>query len=209
MDYQRIWTVVSLCCLIGIMDNHYFFKNNGMIHAFSVINYNIKTITSSSLLMKGNSDYSFLKYTKASRSADVTDTVVELMRPLGLVLKEDEFRNVFVETVAPAGNAARDGQIKEGDYIVMCSATFGDDMWSTRGAGLSRVLNAIRVRSGSKVKLVVESRNQAKKKQNDTVSQLKARNDAAKAAQFKKDTLLKELENDEKVLNPKKFFGLF
>ena len=39
----------------------------------------------------------------------------------------------------------------------MCSATFGDDMWSTRGVGLTRVLAAIRVRSGATVKLVFES----------------------------------------------------
>ncbi len=29
----------------------------------------------------------------------------------------------------------------------MCSATFGDDMWSCRGVGLGRVLSAIKVRN--------------------------------------------------------------
>lgn len=91
----------------------------------------------------------------------------------------------------------------------MCSATFGDEMWSVRGVGLSRVLAAIRLRAGNNVKLVFESPNQVRKKQSVTVQQIKAREDAAKAAQAKKDLLLRELETDEKKLNPKKFFGLF
>jgi hypothetical protein len=60
-------------------------------------------------LQDGNSD--FKRFDKASRSAGSEDNLVELIRPLGLVLKEDEFRNVFVETVAPRGNAARTGKV--------------------------------------------------------------------------------------------------
>lgn len=91
----------------------------------------------------------------------------------------------------------------------MCSSTFGDEMWSTRNAGLSRVLSAIRLRSGATVKLVFESPNQSKKKQMETVQQIKAKEQAALAAQAKRDQLLAELERDEERLNPKKFFGLF
>jgi C-terminal processing protease CtpA/Prc len=199
--------LLSLWLLVGTIDAFTLYQPNQ--HCMSLMK------SSSSLSMiKGRSSVNeeeeqFFKYTKASRTADANDNVVELMRPLGLVLKEDEYRNVYVETVAPRGNAARTGQISEGDYIVMCSATFGDDMWSTRGAGLSRVLQAIRVRSGSTVKLVVESRNQAKTKQAVTLKQIQAREEAKQLAQQKKDLLLQELENDEKILNPKKFFGLF
>lgn len=100
-------------------------------------------------------------------------------------------------------------QVKEGDIVTMCSATFGDELWSTRGVGLTRVLAAIRVRSGNTVKLVLESPNQYRKKQVATEAQLKAREAAAQAAQSKRDELLKELEQDEKKLNPKKFLGLF
>lgn len=91
----------------------------------------------------------------------------------------------------------------------MCSATFGDEMWSTRGVGLNRVLAAIRVRSGATVKLVFESPTQFQKTKSITEQQLKAREDAQKAAQAKKDSLLKELERDEERLTQKKFFGLF
>ena len=55
------------------------------------------------------SDEDFLRWARASRSAQADDTVVELMRPLGLVLNEDDKGNVYVETVAPKGNAARQG----------------------------------------------------------------------------------------------------
>lgn len=151
-----------------------------------------------------------MRWARASRSAQSEDNVVELLRPLGLVLNEDEQGNVYVETVAPKGNAARAGKIKEGDIVTMCSATFGDDMWSTRGVGLTRVLAAIRVRAGAKVKLVVESPAKAKKKRTETTKQIQVREEAQKAAQRKKDSLLAELEQDEKKLKKGgKFFGLF
>lgn len=89
-------------------------------------------------------------------------------------------------------------QVKEGDIVTMCSATFGDQMWSCRGVGLSRVLAAIRVRAGP-VKLVFETPNQYKKKQELTTKQIQAQADAAAAAQQKKDRLLEELEDTEKV----------
>ena len=93
--------------------------------------------------------------------------------------------------------------------MTMCSATFGDDMWSTRGVGLTRVLAAIRVRAGPTVKLVFESPNQYKKKAALSTKQQKAMEDARKAAQAKKDRLLEELEQDEKKINKGKFLGLF
>mmetsp|Transcript_72959 Transcript_72959/g.110079 ORF Transcript_72959/g.110079 Transcript_72959/m.110079 type:complete len:201 (+) Transcript_72959:227-829(+) len=166
------------------------------------------TSTSSSLAMAESED-DLLRWARASRSASADDTVVELMRPLGLVLNEDENKNVYVETVAPRGNAARTGQVKEGDIVTMCSATFGDQMWSTRGVGLSRVLAAIRVRAGPTVKLVFESSTQYKKKAQLTTAQRKAMDDARAAAQAKKDDLLSELEQSEQKIKKGKFLGLF
>ena len=91
----------------------------------------------------------------------------------------------------------------------MCSATFGDDMWSTRGVGLTRVLAAIRVRAGPTVKLVFESTNQYEKKAAMSSKQARAAEEARAAAQAKKDKLLDELEKDEKRLKKGKFLGLF
>jgi hypothetical protein len=82
-------------------------------------------------------------------------------------------------------------------------------MWSTRGVGLTRVLAAIRVRAGPNVSLVFESTKQAKKKREVTSQQLNARQEAAEAAQKKKDALLSELDQDEQRLKKGKFLGLF
>ncbi len=91
----------------------------------------------------------------------------------------------------------------------MCSATFGDQMWSTRGVGLTRVLAAIRVRAGPYVKLVFENPKESKRKRDVTKKQAQQMEDARKRAQAKKDSLLKELESDEKKLKKGKFLGLF
>jgi cell division protein FtsL len=58
-----------------------------------------------------NSDEEFMRWAKQSRSASVTDNKVELLRPLGLILNQDENGNVYVETLAPKGNAARSGKV--------------------------------------------------------------------------------------------------
>lgn len=66
-----------------------------------------------SLRMAANDNNEFMRWAKQSRSASVGDNVVELVRPLGLVLNEDERGNVYVETLAPKGNAARTGKVRE------------------------------------------------------------------------------------------------
>ena len=114
-----------------------------------------------------------------------------------------------MEIVAPRGNAARTGLVKEDDIITMCSATFGDEMWSCRGAGLARVLSAIKVRSGPLVKLVFESPNETVKKVKRTAKAQQAADDARIRAQEKRDELMQELEKDEQRLKKGWFFGLF
>ena len=54
-----------------------------------------------------------LRWARSKRSADSDDNVVELMRPLGVVLNQDETGNVYVETLAPKGNAARTGKVRK------------------------------------------------------------------------------------------------
>ena len=164
--------------------------------------------SSTSLHMAGE-DKDLLRFARASRAAGPDDRVVELKRPLGLVLDEDDSGNVYVETVAPRGNAARTGLVKEGDVVVMCSATFGDQLWSTRGVGLTRVLAAIRVRAGPTVTLVLESAADMDRKAKMTTKAVKAAEEARQRAQKKKDQLLKELEADEDRLKKGKFLGLF
>jgi len=167
-------------------------------------------LTSAAMLnMVSKEEEDLIRVSKTKRSADINDRVVTLNKPLGVVLNQDENGNVYVETLAPRGNAARSGLVKEGDYVVMCSATFGDELWSTRGVGLSRVLNAIKVRSGNTVKLVFESPGDSKKKALMTSKAAKAAEEAKQRAQEKRDKLLRELEEDEQRLKKGKFLGLF
>eukprot|EP00535_Pseudo-nitzschia_heimii_P013257 CAMPEP_0197196174 /NCGR_PEP_ID=MMETSP1423-20130617/32216_1 /TAXON_ID=476441 /ORGANISM="Pseudo-nitzschia heimii, Strain UNC1101" /LENGTH=199 /DNA_ID=CAMNT_0042649953 /DNA_START=114 /DNA_END=713 /DNA_ORIENTATION=+ len=183
------------------------------VNAFGLQAANVKSVSSpfsdsSTALFMGQDD-DLLRYSRASRQAGSDDNVVELMRPLGLVLNQDDNGNVYVETVAPRGNAARTGRVKEGDIVTMCSATFGDDMWSCRGVGLTRVLAAIRVRAGPYVKLTFESPNKYKERAVISTKQAQAADNARVAAQAKKDKLLDQLEKDEKKLKKGKFLGLF
>ena len=149
------------------------------------------------------------RYARQQRFANADDRIVELKRPLGLVLEEDGKGNVFVETIAPKGNAARTGMVKEGDIVTMCSATFGDQMWTCRGAGLTRVLAAIRIRAGPTVKLVFESTGETTQKRGNASKAAKVAEVARLRAQDKKDELLQELVQDEKRLKKGKFLGLF
>mmetsp|Transcript_4660 Transcript_4660/g.8255 ORF Transcript_4660/g.8255 Transcript_4660/m.8255 type:complete len:198 (+) Transcript_4660:169-762(+) len=172
------------------------------------ITTNARRLTTLSMA-EGESDEIFMRWAKQSRSATSGDNLVKMKRPLGLVLDEDDNGNVFVQTVAPKGNAARSGLVKEGDIVTMCSATFGDQMWSCRGVGLSRVLAAIRVRAGPTVSLVFESTTQRKVKGAEVARQAQAAREARERSQAKRDDLMKEFEADEQKLKKGKFLGLF
>merc|ERR1712129_543378 len=144
--------------------------------------------SSSELCMASEEDVA--RWQKAARQAGPNDRVVELRRPLGIVLDEDDDGNVYVETVAARGNAARTGLVKEGEIVTMCSATFGSQLWSCRGAGLTRILAAIRVRAGATVTLVLENPNESQNKAKVTAKAIQAAEDARLKAQSKKDELL-------------------
>ena len=71
-------------------------------------------------LQMANED-DLLRWARSSRSAGADDNVVEVVRPIGVVLAEDEKGNVYVETLAPKGNAARTGKVsQQGKSIVYC-----------------------------------------------------------------------------------------
>jgi hypothetical protein len=70
-----------------------------------------QSASTTALGMAKKEDEDLLRFARQSRTAQTGDNVVELMRPLGLVLNQDDSGNVYVETVAPRGNAARTGQV--------------------------------------------------------------------------------------------------
>jgi hypothetical protein len=75
-----------------------------------VQDYDIATTSTTALHMANDQD--FMRWARAARSASSDDNLVELNRPLGLVLNEDEKGNVYIEKVAPKGNAARTGRVR-------------------------------------------------------------------------------------------------
>jgi len=166
-------------------------------------------VHTTSALPMANDDEDLMRESRSKRQAGVNDRVVELKRPLGIVLDQDESGNVYVQTLAPRGNAARTGLVKEGDVVTMCSATFGDQLWSTRGVGLTRVLAAIKVRAGATVTLVLENSKDTQRAATMSTKAAQAAADARARAQAKRDKLLRELEDDEKRLKKGKFLGLF
>lgn len=99
-------------------------------------------------------------YDRAKRAVSSADRAVIIQKPLGLVLEEGQDGMVFVAEMDPGGNAAESGEVNEGDILVAVSATFGEEVWSTRGVGLDRVMKSIRIRSGDFVTLVLESPDQ-------------------------------------------------
>lgn len=107
--------------------------------------------------MAVNND-AFAKANRASRSVGGDDRVIEILLPLGMELAETDEGDVFVKSIEPNGRAAKTGKVFVGDRVTMVSATFGNDMWSTRGVGLGRVLSAIKVRNTKPVRIALEVR---------------------------------------------------
>ena len=107
--------------------------------------------------MAVNND-AFAKANRASRSVGGDDRVIEILLPLGMELAESDEGDVFVKSIEPNGRAAKTGKVFVGDRVTMVSATFGNDMWSTRGVGLGRVLSAIKVRNTKPVRIALEVR---------------------------------------------------
>lgn len=94
---------------------------------------------------------------RSRRSVGENERAVTIQKPLGLLLEEGQDGMVFVASIDEDGNGAESGEVSEGDVVVAVSATFGEEVWSTRGVGLDRVLKSIRIRAGDFVTLVLES----------------------------------------------------
>lgn len=110
---------------------------------------------------------------------------------MGLILEEAQDGMVFVAEIDPEGNAAESGEVNEGDILVAVSATFGEEVWSTRGVGLDRVMKSIRIRAGDFVTLVLES-----------PSQLSARKTAAAQTAASRRDQARDQFGEREVLDP-------
>lgn len=85
------------------------------------------------------------------RAHDVVE--IELERPLGITVQETGSGAVFVLS---AREHALEKGVKVGDVVIGISGIFGDDIWNTRDAGVSRVQSLIRSRDSDFVTLRLE-----------------------------------------------------
>ena len=156
----------------------------------------------------GEQENRLTDFERAARDAGAGERKVTIRKPLGLVLDARPGGDVYVKEVTPGGNAEAIGQVKVGDTIQMCSATFGNQMWSTRGAGLDRVMRAIEVRAGP-CSLVLQSKAEQRNFLADMFGQQKkVQQQRIEDAATKRETLEAEVkaERDEAA---KGWFGIF
>jgi len=73
------------------------------LHAL-ILNVGSSTPSRTTMMAGGMSEFN---KNRAARKPGPLDLVVELQKPLGIVLEEDEKGNVYVKELSPAGNAMR------------------------------------------------------------------------------------------------------
>ena len=157
----------------------------------------------------GEQENRLTDFERAARDAGAGERKVTIRKPLGLVLDARPGGDVYVKEVTPGGNAEAVGSVKVGDTIQMCSATFGNQMWSTRGAGLDRVMRAIEVRAGPTCSLVLQSKAEQKNFLADMFGQQKkVQQQRIQDAATKREVLEAEVKAERKEA-AKGWFGIF
>ena len=156
----------------------------------------------------GEQENRLTDFERAARDAGAGERKVTIRKPLVLVLDARPGGDVYVKEVTPGGNAEAIGQVKVGDTIQMCSATFGNQMWSTRGAGLDRVMRAIEVRAGP-CSLVLQSKAEQRNFLADMFGQQKkVQQQRIADAATKREILEAEVKAERKEA-AKGWFGIF
>merc|ERR1712166_217698 len=150
---------------------------------------------------------------RAKRIVTNEDGYGILQKPLGIILEEGDDGMVFIAKIDPAGNAALSGfDIRVGDIITAVSATFGDEVWSTRGIGLDRVLKSIKIRSGDFVTLVLEAIDENESQKTIAAKNAEERRKDARE-KFGEPVILDPITltpiNNEEKSNKKGFFDFF
>jgi hypothetical protein len=171
-----------------------------------------RTTTARMINLFGNNDESKKRRDSLSlRDAPAGSRKVTFRKPnsattglmLGLKFREGLFgdKSVFIDKVVPNTEAARlksMGKLKEGDEVVMVSATFGDELWSTRGSGKYRLEKSISVRQGGNISLVLE-----------TPGDLSGRKNSAAEAKKQKDRMSRMQKQLQEEVNTEKKKGWF
>jgi len=90
------------------------------------------------------------------REIDDSDAkIIDVPLPIEFEWKEGNGGDIFVGEVPADSESAKLG-IKKGMKLVKVSATFGDEMWSARGVGMTQLKIAIQSRFGGSISLGFE-----------------------------------------------------
>lgn len=83
-------------------------------------------------------------------------SVVEVQMPLGIEFEERQGGDIYIKTVAEDSDAWAQG-VRPGIQLVEISATFGDEMWNTRGVGMKQFTTVVNSRFGGSIKLALQT----------------------------------------------------
>ncbi|CAE8589353.1 unnamed protein product [Polarella glacialis] len=98
--------------------------------------------------------------TRSSRTVDESRArVVEVDMPLGVEFEEKSGGDIYIKAVDKDSDAWDKG-VRSGAQLVMVSATFGDEMWTTRKVGMTQFTTVVKSRFGSTIKLALEKEDQ-------------------------------------------------
>jgi C-terminal processing protease CtpA/Prc len=130
---------------------------------------------------------------------------------MGMELDEDKDGNVFVKSIDAGGRAEKSGKVFVGDYVKMVSATFGDDMWTCEGVGLTRVLSCIKVRNTKPVAFVLQAKTPEEERKRRAIAYAEPSEEEKAAKKAKDEELMQSmLEEDKSLLKKRKgLFGLW
>jgi len=98
---------------------------------------------------------------RSAREADSSGgRIVECNMPLGIEFEERGKGDIYVKSVEQTSDAWSQG-IRPGAQLTFISATFGDEMWNTRGVGMTQFMTVLRSRFGSTISLKLEKEKQS------------------------------------------------
>jgi len=97
--------------------------------------------------------------TRSQREVDGSGRRVECSLPLGVEFEERDGGDIYIKSVEHGTDAWEHG-VRPGAHLTMVSATFGDEMWTTRKVGMSQFMTVLNSRFGATISLALEQEDQ-------------------------------------------------
>lgn len=138
--------------------------------------------------------------------ADDKGRIVECNMPLGIQFEERAKGDIYIKDVDQNSDAWDQG-VRPGAQLTFVSATFGDEMWNTKGVGMTQFMTVLRSRFGSTIKIALEKEN--KSLLGDFFASLGGSQEKTKKTTKSQEELMAEFESTEKDLGNKQFWNPF